>query len=181
MSATATITAEELLRDPAREGRFELVRGELQERAVPSYEHGRIAVTTAFVVDGFVRQHGLGHLVSESGFVFERGPDTVFLPDLSFVRADRVPPLDQRQGYPELVPELAIEILSPRNTVLDTAERVRIYLATGVRLVWLLNDRQRSVAVHTPDHLARSLFADDVLDGGDVLPAFAVRVGELFA
>jgi len=181
MSATATITAAELLRDPEREGRFELVRGELLERAVPNYGHGRIAVTTAFVVGGFVRQHGLGDLVSECGFVFERQPDTVFLPDLSFVGADRVPPPDQRQGYPELVPDFVIEILSPSNTVLDTAERVRIYLATGVRLVWLLNDHQRSVTVHTPDHVARTLFEDDVLEGGDVLPGFAVRVGALFA
>ncbi len=181
MSATATMTAEELLRDPEREGRFELVRGELQERPVPDYRHGRVGVTTTIVVGGFVRQHELGDLLQDGGFVFERDPDTVFLPDLSFVRADRVPPLDQQQGYPELVPDFVIEILSPSNTVLETAERVRIYLATGVWLVWLLNPRQRSVSVHTPDHVARTLFEDDLLDGGDVLPGFSVRVGELFS
>ena len=181
MSATATVTTEELLSDRQREGRFELVRGELLERAVPNYGNGRIAITTAFVVGGFVRQHGLGDLVSESGFVFERDPDTVFLPDLSFVRADRVPPLDQQQGYPELVPDFVIEILTPSNTALETAERVRIYLETGVLLVWLLNPRQRSITVHTPDHVARTLFEDDTIDGGEVLPEFAVRVGHLFA
>ena len=181
MSTTATITAEELLRDPEREGRFELARGELLERLMPNYRHGRIASRSNRVVGNFVDEHGLGDFISEGGFVFERDPDTVFLPDLSFVRADRVPPVDQQQGYPELVPDFVIEILSPSNTVLDTAERVRIYLATGVRLVWLLNDHQRSVTVHTPDHVARTLFEDDVLEGGDVLPGFAVRVGALFA
>jgi hypothetical protein len=80
----------------------------------------------------------------------------VILPDLSFVRADRVPPLDQQQGYPELVPDFVIEILTPSNTALETAERVRIYLEPGVLLVWLLNPRQRSITVHTPDHVART-------------------------
>jgi Uma2 family endonuclease len=180
MSATTLVAAEDLLRDPEREGRFELVRGELRERAVPNYRHGRVAVTTTIVLGGFVRRHELGDLISEGGYVFERDPDTVFLPDLSFVRADRVPPLDQQQGYPDLVPDLAIEVLSPSNTALEVAEKVHIYLETGVRLVWLLNPRQRSVTVHTPDRVARTLDEGDTLDGGDVLPGFAVRVGELF-
>jgi len=181
MSATATVTAEELLHDPKREGRFELVRGEPRERAVPTYRHGRVGVTTTVVVGGFVHQHKLGDLIQDGGFVFQRDPDTVFLPDLSFVRADRVPSPDQQQGYPDLVPDLVVEVLSPSNTPSETAEKVRIYLDTGVRLVWLLDPLQRSVTVHTPDGGARTLDSDDILDGGDVLPGFSVRVGELFA
>ena len=180
MSATALSTAYELLHDPEREGRFELVRGELRERAVPNYRHGQVAVKTTIVLGGFVRQHELGDLVSEGGYVFERDPDTVFLPDLSFVRADRVPPPDQQQGYPDLVPDLVIEVLSPSNTTAETAENVRFYLETGVRLVWFLDPCQRSVTVQTPGHPARTLYAADTLDGGDVLPGFSVRVGELF-
>ena len=181
MSATATMTAEQLIRDPEREGRFELVRGELRERTVPNYRHGRVASRSNRVIGGFVDERRLGDLLAEGGFVFGRDPDTVFLPDLSFVRADRVPPLDQQQGYPDLVPDFVVEVLSPSNTAIETAEKIRIYLETGVRLVWLLNPRQRSVTVHTPDHVARTLFERDTLDGGDVLPGFSVRVGDLFA
>jgi Uma2 family endonuclease len=103
----------------------------------------------------------------------------VLAPDIGFVRADRLPPRGERGPGVPLVPDLAVEVLSPSNTATEIGRKVRIYLDAGVRLVWVADPIDVSVTARTPDRSARVLPADDVLDGGEVLPGFAVRVGDL--
>ena len=180
-STVASFTVEDVAAMPETAGRFELVRGELRPMMVPLYDHGFVVIEFGSRLLRFVRERDLGDVVTEVGFVFERDPDTLYLPDIAFVRADRRPSPDARRHHLEMAPDLAIEVLSPSNTANEIAEKVETYLRAGVRLVWLVNPTRQTVTVHTPDHVARTLFAADTLDGGDVLPGFSVRVGELFA
>lgn len=178
MTATTLLTAEDLARIP--ENKFlELIRGELVEMAPDNVDHGQIGDNVQFPLSRWAREHRAGRVMSNAGFTFEMEPDTVLAPDISFLRADRVPP---RGGpaYPAVVPDLAVEILSPSNTAAEIARKVAIYLAAGVRLVWIVDPASRSVVVHAPGE-ARLLGAGDTLDGGDVLPGFAVPVADLFA
>jgi len=179
-STVAPLTAEEVAAMPESAGRFELVRGALRPMMAPLYDHGFVVIRFGSRLDRFASEHDLGDVVTEVGFVLERNPDTLLLPDLAFIRADRRPSTAERQHTLEMAPDLAVEVLSPTNTANEIAEKVETYLRAGVRLVWLVNPARQTVTVHTPDHVARTLFADDTLDGGDVLPGFSVRVGELF-
>ncbi|MBA2447501.1 MAG: Uma2 family endonuclease, partial [Chloroflexi bacterium] len=51
----------------------------------------------------------------------------------------------------------------------------------GVRLVFVVNPRRRTVAVHRSGQPVRILGLDDVLDGEDVVPGWTLAVRDLFS
>src|SRR5579864_8519757 len=88
------MTAEELLRLPDDEWRYELVEGRLVRMSPTGGRHGRIVMALLRAVDRFVEEQRLGEVIPpETGFCIspEGGPDTVLAPDLAFVRAGREP------------------------------------------------------------------------------------------
>jgi Uma2 family endonuclease len=174
------MTAEELFELPDDGLRHELVEGELRSLPPAGFEHGDVTLELAFHVKAFVREHRLGAvLAAETGFVIGRAPDTVRAPDVAFVSSDRLPPGRERR-FAELAPDLVAEVTSPSDRVAEVNEKVGQWLDAGVRLVWVVDPQTRIVVVHHPDGLARVLRGDDVLDGGDVLPGFALPLRELF-
>lgn len=176
---TPTTAAELLaLRD---DGRWEIVDGEPRKRVSPNFAHFKLTGRLDKTVGGFVDEHHLGEFGPELSILFSTGPDTVLIPDLAFVRAERVPPDDQQTGLARLVPDLVIEVLSPDNTALEMDEKVQIYLRAGVRLVWIVNPKRRSVTVYAADGTVRSVLPGGTLDGGDVLPGFALPIDRIFA
>lgn len=175
------MTAEELLSYPARDKRTELVRGRLMVREPAGYEHGRVAGRVFGLLAGFVYRTGAGELLAaETGFTLARNPDTVRAPDVAFIHADRAPAPGTR-GFPELAPDLAVEVRSPGDTNAEVAEKVSDWLTSGAALVWVVNPIAQTVIVHAPGAAPRTLTAHETLDGGDVLPGFAARVDECFA
>jgi Uma2 family endonuclease len=77
-------------------------------------------------------------------------------------------------------PDLAVETMSPSDTVFEVDEKVQEWLTAGTRLVWVLNPRQKTVTVYRPDNTAQILGGGDTLDGADVVPGFTIAVAELF-
>jgi Uma2 family endonuclease len=101
-------------------------------------------------------------------------------PDVSYVRADRIPDSGIPEAFWEIVPDLAVEIVSSGESAEEVREKARDYLATGTPLVWVIYPRMREVIVHTPDGLARAYSGSDVLEQFDILPGFSCVVAELF-
>ena len=60
-------------------------------------------------------------------------------------------------------------------------DKVRFYLAHGVRLVWLIDPDRRTVTVLAPPDVIRILTEEESLDGGEVLPGFRLPIATLFA
>ena len=180
--ADRLLTAEDML---TFEGdgfhRYELVRGRLVVSEPPGEYHGSIAVTIGAELRAFVRPRKLGRVTVESGCVVERAPDTVRGPDVSFVRRERAPRGEARDGFVEGAPDLAVEIYSPSDRAGKVLRKVREYLAGGAGLVWVVYPRKRLVVVHTPDGGKRMVREPESLDGGDVLPGFTLPVAEVFA
>jgi Uma2 family endonuclease len=82
---------------------------------------------------------------------------------------------------PELAPDIAVEVLSPSNTPGEMRQKMAEYFANGTRLVWLIDPRSRTIAVHTAaDEPDAVLGEADKLTAADVLPAFEVAVATLF-
>ena len=179
------LTAEEFFALPEEiRDRHELVRGRLEEldTVPPGIRHGRVMARIVHVLMQYVEPRGLGMVVGgDAGFILERAPDTVRGPDVAFMRADRVPPDDELDGFADLAPDLAVEVLSPRDRPGRVRAKVADYLSAGVRLVWVVDPRARTVVVHAPDRPPRRHTTADRLDGGDVLPGFSYSVGELLA
>jgi hypothetical protein len=87
----------------------------------------------------FVVQNGLGIVAWEAG-TLRLMPGLVRIPDISSIRFDRLPGRRiPREPIPDLVPDLAVEILSTSNTPKEMADTLRDYFRTGVRLVWYVD------------------------------------------
>ena len=175
------LTAEEFfLRYSHKDQHYELVRGEVIELAPPGWEHGRVAVTMTIPLGSFVREHDLGRVVVESGYWLERQPDTVRGPDISFVRKERLPAGEVTRGFFEGPPDLAVEIVSPRDTASRLEAKVHEYLQSGALRVWVVYADSRRVAVHRPDGSAQWYAGDAALEDPELLPGFSLPLPEIF-
>jgi Uma2 family endonuclease len=180
MPATAPRTADELLHLHMPGKCVELVRGVLVVREPPGFLHGAVAARLANVITNHVNEQNLGLvLAAETGFKIASDPDTVRAPDVSFVRADRVPrPLPS--GYPALAPDLAVEVLSPNDRPGEVLAKVGDWLNAGAALVWVVDPVARRARVYRANGSEVLLGDDGVLEGEEVLPGFSCRVGALF-
>lgn len=176
------ITAEEYIRMPPPEdgAKTELVRGEIVKVCRPGFQHGLCQVRVVGLLDHYGRTTGRGRAVVETGVVTERGPDTVRGPDVSYWSGERLP-LDQvPKGYPELAPELGVEVLSPSNRMARIREKMNEYFQAGMRMVWVVDPEDRTVAVYRALDEGQIYHENATLEAEDVLPGFHCRVVELF-
>jgi len=157
----------------------ELVDGILVEKTV-GLEESWLAVRLAALLSLFVDPRNLG-LVTGADGMYRLSKGLVRIPDVAFASWDRIPDGQlPEEAIPDLVPDLAVEVISRGNTRKEMDEKLEEYFDKGVRLVWLVRPRTRVVDVYTSaDQFAR-LTASATLDGGDVLPGFEIVVGDLF-
>jgi Uma2 family endonuclease len=182
----ATITAaratpEDLEAMPDGTARYELVNGEIRERTM-SAESNYIANKFNAHVEFFVAPRGLGLVFTDGcGIQVFPEPNPLRISDGAFVAKGRLPgDRPPSQGYLRIAPDLVLEVVSPRDLAFDVDRKVADYLAVGVRLVWVAHPETRLVYAYAQAGGARVYGPDDDLDGGDVLPGFAVRVASLF-
>jgi Uma2 family endonuclease len=178
MPASDLLTADDLLRLQPPDKHSELVRGLMVVREPPGFRHGDVAVNLTFVLTQFVRTHGLGRVLSETGYVLFTDPDTVRGPDVSFVRHERVPDPIPR-GYARFAPDLAVEVLSPDDRPGEILEKVADYLNAGTQLVWIIDPDRRQAHVYRGDGTISLINEGEMLGGEDVLPGFACRLAEV--
>jgi Uma2 family endonuclease len=180
--ATVTSTAmtvEEFSRLPADGARHELNAGELITLPPPKSLHSLTSLAVLEALQPYLRQHPMGRAIPEAGYILFREPLTVRQPDVSVLSNARIAATPE-DSYFEGAPELAIEIVSPSDAADDLEIKVRQYLNTGAKQVWVLYPKSQDLHVFQPDRFF-VLKADEVLNGGDLLPGFAVKVSELFS
>ena len=182
MTTAGPVTAEQLERWPDRDARLELVAGVVRHMSPAGPRHGSVNSRLMGALAAHVYPRRLGELFTpDTGFVLRRDPDTVRCPDVAFIAAGRLPPDGLRgRGFSGLAPDLAVETLSPDDRPREMAEKVAEYLDVGVRLVWVIDPKRRTVTVHEPGVAIRTLREDGELDGGRVLPDFRCAVASLF-
>ena len=171
------LTADELLRLDVR---GELIRGVLHEMPPPGAEHAEIVANLTIRLGNFIQPRRLGRLATDMGVWLERGPDTVRAPDIAFTSAERSPLGPRITGYPEVVPDLAVEVRSPRDSRADLDRKAEMWLSHGVRLVWVVHPGNRTIDVHRSGADAVTLADHASLDGLDVLPGFTCPVSAVF-
>lgn len=178
--ALGTATEQDVLDAHDREDRLcELVDGVLVEKAMGYYE-SRLAVLLAHILGSFLDQHNLGIVAGADGMM-RLAPGQVRIPDVSFVAWERLPNRRvPRDPIPDLAPDLAVEVLSPSNTPGEMDRKLRDYFSAGVRMVWLLDARSRTLAVYTSPEQCEVIREPETVSGGDVLPGFTLVLGELF-
>ncbi len=178
---TKLLTAEEFMAADLGAGNFELVRGEVIEVPPTMPKHGRVCSKIGFALEWFGRQTGYGYSLLGSAVATERGPDTVRGPDVCFYSHARWPESEIGDGLPPVPPDLAVEVVSPRDRSAGILRKVVEYLEAGVSLVWVVYPKKRRVAVYRPDEEEPIILEeDDFLENFAELPGFRCPVSDLF-
>ncbi len=175
------VTADELLHRPSDGLRYELWEGELRQMPPSGFEHGVVSADIGSPLRNYVRQNNLGVVTgAETGFKVRANPDTVLAPDAAFVSAARLPAGPVR-GYFPGAPDLAVEVVSPGDTVQEVDDKVAAWLEFGVKLAWVVRPRRKSVEVHRASGETVLVGAQGELSGEDVVPGFTLKVAEIFS
>src|SRR5438067_2218026 len=145
IAAKTRYTPEDLLAMPDGKN-YELVDGELVERNM-GCESSWIGGRLHHFLSGHCDAKRLGIVFpADSGFqCFPNDPGKVRKPDVSFISIQRLPPDKIPGGHCSIAPDLAVEVVSPHDEYFEIEEKVIEYLEAGVRLVWVINPRTRTV------------------------------------
>jgi Uma2 family endonuclease len=120
-----TISADQLFQMPHHGSRFELVKGVLRKTMPRGFHHGQLVVNLTVSLGTYVKANSPGVVVgTETGFKIESNPDTVLAPDVAFVRQERVLQMGRTEKFWPGAPDLAVEVLSPSDTVYEVDEKV---------------------------------------------------------
>lgn len=164
------------------EGLYEVIDGQIVEKPPMGAFEAWIAsalfralVTTPDVVDR-------GRVASELLFRIDADLRLDRRPDLAFVSFDRWPRDRQvpRSASWEVVPDLAIEVVSPSNKTADDLRAVEDYFRAGVRLVWLVLPGIARVYCYSSPNSVTIRSLGDTLDADSLLPGFSLRLADLF-
>jgi Uma2 family endonuclease len=172
-------TIEDLLRLNGQGGMFELVDATLVEKAM-GWRESLIAMVLGRFFSEFVAKHNHGLVSGPDGFMRilrtqVRGPDVAFV-SWERLPEGRVP----EAAIPEIIPDIAVEVLSEGNTYAEMSRKRREYFHAGVRQVWMVDLIERTVAVYT-DIMKYEMFDEDAqLSGGDILPGLVIPLSEVF-
>jgi Uma2 family endonuclease len=163
------------------EHRYEIVNGELIDMGNSGAKHGYVCSVLMILLGGYVHIQKLGAMF-DSSTAFKMKSGNKRSPDVSFMAKERLQGLEEiPDGFLEGAPDLAVEILSPSNTVEEIHNKLVEYFENGSRLVWVINPKEKYVLVYRssqePDRLLKSV---DSLDGEEIVSGFTLPIAELF-
>jgi Uma2 family endonuclease len=177
-TSRTTITDEELLRLPRDGNKYEVVDGELR-MSPAGLRHERIVARLIGLLAPFVKERRLGDVLG-SNVLYILPSGNKRAPDVSFVAAGRLERY-QHAVFPELAPDLAVEVMSPGDSPRQVLDRVGEYLQAGVRLVWVIEPEGRTASVYRTLTDVRTVDESGSLEAADVLPGFRCALSELLA
>jgi Uma2 family endonuclease len=180
MVATRLMTVEELETMSGGED-FELFDGVPREHTGMSVGHGFVGFEIGGPLYAFVKRRRLGRLfTSDTQFMLSRNPDTVVKPDVSFIRAERMPPPEEHDRISRIPPDFAVEVVSPGDRPAAIEDKVRRHQGAGVPLLWYVEPERRTVTVYALGAEPVVCGEGDTLDGGTVFPGFRLAVADIF-
>jgi Uma2 family endonuclease len=174
------LTVEEFAALPESLGRIELVRGEVVEMPPTGFEHGLICGNVYRALWNFAVPQKLGRVTTnDSGVVTHRQPDSVRGPDVCYYSFERLPAGQSPKGYPDVTPDLTVDVKSPTDRWRDILEKVSELLSSGVTIVCLIDPERRQAHLYRDDAPVQIVNADGVLEFPDVLPGFSIPLATI--
>jgi Uma2 family endonuclease len=157
--------------------RYEVIDGVRVEREPMGAFETVLASWLCYLLNSFAAGKKLGLAVNEVLFVLHAARNLRRRPDVAFVSYARWPtPVVARESAWNVVPDLAIEIVSPTNLAEEIDRKITDYFQSGVRLVWVFYpDSGRVYVYQSPTHVSIAE-RTDTLDGGEVLPGFRLPI-----
>ena len=179
MTTPTKLTLEEFLALPETKPGCEYIDGEAVQKSMPSTGHTIIQGLVSLVFGLFLREHPVAVGGPEWRCIFgSPGQEQARLPDFALVMRDRLRGTQIDEPF-RGAPDFAVEIVSPDDRMSEVLAKIQFYLDNGVRLVWLIDPRTRTVMVWSSWTEPRLFTEDDTLDGADVLPGFSTPVRDI--
>jgi Uma2 family endonuclease len=182
---------DEWMRRYDEEGAFELIDGEVIPVHPPKFGHSNLSNTLAFRINSLTLPKKLGEAFVETAFVLPDNAESDWvkgscIPDVMFVTTQRL--ADYKAQTPDwadrplaIVPDLAVEIISANDHYTDVNRKVAGYLKDGVKLVWVFDPKQKTVAIYSAgSKISTTLSENDTLSGGELIPGLELSIKELF-
>jgi Uma2 family endonuclease len=113
--------------------------------------------------------------------VLWRNPDRVVSADVLFIVKDRLSARESKEGYIETIPDLVAEVRSKNDSLAEVEQKTQEYLKAGVRILWVIDNDERTVTISRAEGVAQVLGENDMLRADGVIPDFAAAVVSLFA
>ncbi len=172
------------MQDEHKDKDYELIDGVLIEMTKPGGRHGKLVIRLGRYLDIFVEDNLLGHVTTETGYFLADDRHTMLAPDLAFISFEKAPDPFPEKWIPAM-PNLAVEIRSPGNSIGELRKKAQVYLRLGATLVWIIIPASQKVEVWRMQEdgtfTDETLAAADALSGEDVLPGFQLGLSALFA
>ena len=166
-------------------GHFEFLYGCVVAEPPASWPHGLVSGSIGRQLASFVADRRIGLFFDASqGFALPSG-DTVE-PDAAVILPETwdAAPAPTAGRFLRIVPDLVVEVLSPRTARRDRGPKRHIYERNGVREYWLLDPRRREITVLVRGSRERfervCTAAGDSLAHSTLLPEFATRPTAVF-
>ena len=181
MATTVRVTLQQFLALPESKPYLELMDGEVHEKPMPNALHSILVTELVFLLKAYQRRNDTFYVMSELRHI-DVDHAWVVLPDVSVTLRSRLPGPARSISNPVVVmPDIAIEVLSPEDRPGMVARRVEYYRRAGVALVWIVDPEAESITVWNGG--AEPLDADPTLPltADPILPGFALDIPALFA
>lgn len=165
----------EMVLDPERN--YEVVNGVPEEKEMPGARHSGISTRLGRKLGNFIEENNLGEIYQEASFQIgmqER------IPDLAFIPLDRLP----SEGEPEtkwlILPDLAVEVVSPSDYYEKVHAKAMEYLTAGVKVVWIISPENQTITVYRSATNIMAFPPESELTCEDLFPGFRCQLSDIF-
>ena len=169
------------LMEPAGDILYEVVDGTIRELPAMGAREVHLASSLSRILSGFTWNNGLGHVETEMLFLLDRTRNLQRRPDVAFVsyeRWARERPFPAEPAW-DVVPNLAVEVVSPTNSANEIVEKIEDYFGSGVERVWVFYPSVAKVYDYQSPGLIRVLAPGENLCETAMFPGLEIPVAEL--
>ena len=179
MKRKRPVTIDDMYHMPKDGRKYELVGGEVIVTPAGMY-HAEIVIKIIRIIATYLDENPIGKVYGDNvGLVFPNG--NLRSPDVSFVRNEKLLPGGVSPvTFGELVPDFAVEVLSPDDRPSRVAQKIGEFLECGVPLVWVVDPQTQTVAVYRSLSQTQQFTAKDTITADPVLPGFSTHVSRFF-
>ena len=178
MKLKGPATIDDLLQCPKDGRKYELVDGEILVSPA-GFRHAEVAIKIAHIIATYLDAFPIGKVLGDNlGIAFPNG--NLRSPDVTFVRNEKLPAGKSPVGFGEFIPDLAIEVLSPHDSLQEVGRKIGEFLECGVPLVWLVDPARETVTVYRSLSQTEQLGSNDIISAESVLPGFSCLISRFF-
>jgi Uma2 family endonuclease len=178
MSIKGPATLQDLLNTPKNGKKYELVDREIVV-SPGGMRHSEVGADILGLIWEFLQKNPIGKVyTSDVGISFPNG--NVRSPDVTYVSNAKLPGGQSPETFGEVIPDLAVEVLSPSDSLKELGRRIGEFLDNGVPLVWLVDPARQTVTVYRSLTETQQLTSKDTITAQPVLAGFSASIRRFF-